>query len=762
MHSENIENLDTTTFFGRRFTRKQISEIKQTVEMYPNLSRRELGNTICENFSWYTPNGKYKIQTCLRTLEKLEKLGIITLPALKKSIKASPKEKAAWSVGTEYQTAITSSLKELLPLRLEVVTEKHERQLWDEFVDRYHYLGFNKAPGSNLRYYIFDAQNRKLGCILFSHTIKKLECRDQWIGWDEKIREKNLAYVINNGRFLIFPWIQVKYLASKILSMSLKTVGRDWEKHNGYRPLLLETFVDPSRYEGTCYKASNWEHIGYSTGKISKKGVVTNNRKKVFIYSLVNNPKKELLRKDKKLMQRKSKMNESSNHKPKIIIDDPFIKVWQKILGVISKVSDEYDSQWQKRRRVINTLLLILMIFRLVFAKAKQGYGITVVELWEQCQTIGIQLPQTKPVTQSAFCNARKKLDEDVFKTLNTRILNAYSEINKVLWKGYRLFAVDGTRINLPRELMKDNYRTPSDNANYPQGLASCLYQLDEKIPVDFELASHMNERKCALQHLRYLSENDIVVYDRGYFSYFMLHTHLRKNIPVVFRLTTSRSYKVFEDFAQSDDVERIVSITASYNTQQKIKKRNEIIEFIPLKLRLIKYKKSDTTYVLGTTLMDQEKFSIEELADLYFKRWGIEELYKISKILIDVEDFHSKNERGVKQELFAHFVLITISRLFSNYIESELQTRDNIDDAEKTKVNFKNCLATIARNMEELILTQVKLIGRSLKKIITNISTCVQKERKNRSYKRASMKPRKKWSPISKKKIAHVEITNV
>ncbi len=163
----------------------------------------------------------------------------------------------------------------------------------------------------------------------------------------------------------------------------------------------------------------------------------------------------------------------------------------------------------------------MLFIFRLVFSKNRQGYGTTIVELWAQCQCLGIPLPQAKPVAASAFCTARKKLDETVFKTLNRRIIAAYEQTSASYhWLGRRLFAVDGMKINLPRPLRHADYAMPSNTSHYPQGLVSCLYQLKSQIPHDFELAPHMSERRLAVAHLKALKPKDVVVYDRGYFSY--------------------------------------------------------------------------------------------------------------------------------------------------------------------------------------------------------------------------------------------------
>ena len=177
------------------------------------------------------------------------------------------------------------------------------------------------------------------------------------------------------------------------------------------------------------------------------------------------------------------------------------------------------------------------------------------------------------------------------------------------------------------------------------------------------------------------------------------------------------------------------------------------------MKLRLIRYVIKGTSYFLGTTLLDPARFDETVFPDLYHSRWGIEELYKVSKQLIDVEDFHAQSERGVKQELFAHFTLITLNRIFANHTDAGLRQMDeNLTGdnpscaAPRLKVNVKNALLTIARNLETLFLQQVKLVTKTINRIFNAISFCKQKERPNRSYERKSMKPIKKWKPTKTK----------
>jgi Druantia protein DruA/Transposase DDE domain len=752
-----IENLKSTTFGGRIFKRHQISMIQTLIKTCSGLSRSELARTVCEHLKWTTPRGTYRIAACLNALEQMEFLEIITLPK-KMEQKKKTVQKIICSNRTNEATVITTPLDDLMPISLQIVTEKEDIAQWNEFVDRYHYLGYKRPIGSHLRYYLLDRHGRKLGCLLFSFATTTLPCRDQWIGWDKRHREKHLNLVINNNRFLIFPWVKVNNMASKAQSCVIQQIGDDWEAYHGYRPVLLETFVDPSKYKGTCYKAANWQCIGKTSSLKSRNKSDDSGQKDVYIYPLCSDEDTRAALMDRK----KSPSQKAHPFKTANIAKDSQVYLWQKIITVVATIAENFDNEWQKRRRVLSTLLIILFIFRLVFSKNKQGYGSTIAELWEYCHKLNIKLPQGKPVVPAAFCNARMKMDEVVFKQLNTEIIRTYeSKREDHRWLGHRLFAIDGTKINLPKELQNHAYKKPSDNAHYPQGLVSCLYQLKSEIPYDFELSSLIDERALALHHLHILNKEDIVVYDRGYFSYAMLYAHHQKEIYAVFRLQ-SNSFKVIDEFIDSADPERMVIIEPDRNRKKEILTKHPDIEFIPLQLRLIKYVVVDTTFIIGTTLTDVQRYPAGEFQDVYHSRWGIEELYKISKLLIDVEDFHAKTERGVKQELFAHFVIITLGKIFLNQTNDALLLGMTSDKSEKIKANQKNCFITIAKNLEALFLDQANRVKEVIGSIVSTITTCYQYVRSGRSYLRVSHKIPKKWRPASRRKKSGVAPTGV
>ncbi len=437
---------------------------------------------------------------------------------------------------------------------------------------------------------------------------------------------------------------------------------------------------------------------------------------------------------------------------------DKNIEFWEAIKKSIKKISQIYDKTWQKRKRLLDTKFLISFIFKLVLSKNKQGYGSILANLWEEYAEKGIVLPQNKIVAASSVCEARQKLPETVFQELNQNIVNHFEKIeDHKNWNGHRVFAVDGSRVTLPKELLEQGYKIYNEKKGYyPVGLVSCLYNLQTGIAYDFELVNHNNERICAANHLNIAGEEDIIVYDRGYFSYLLLYQHSTKNIHCVFRIQNGRVNQEIAAFWNSDDVDKVIEYYPAEATKSDLRKRGFNLKFKPIQIRLIKHTISKTTYIYATTLVDK-KYKKESFSQLYHARWGIEELYKISKRLIEVEDFHSKTEVGVKQEIYAHFVLINISRFFEIAATNHLDDQDkflNTDEYHKkifvdtkNKLNFKNCLFVVSRYLEEIILLSVyKFVNKILPKIIRSIVHVRYKIRPNRHYKRISHTPISKW----------------
>lgn len=256
---------------GRPITHQEIKEVQETVSLFPNLSRKEVSLTICEHLNWYTASGNNKVDACMKMLEKLEDFNILQLPA-KRAKNKSIKTKIPITSRTDPQPAIICKLCDLNNVNLEIVKDQEIVNLWNEYVLRYHYIGYKKPFGYTMRYFIKSDQGI-LGCILFSGASKSLGVRDEWIGWAKNQRLRNLAWVINNSRFLIFPWVTVKNLISYVWGQVFRSIKSDWQNQWGFSPVLMETFVDPQFYHGTSYQASNWEYLGMTTGQgLVRKG----------------------------------------------------------------------------------------------------------------------------------------------------------------------------------------------------------------------------------------------------------------------------------------------------------------------------------------------------------------------------------------------------------------------------------------------------------------------------------------------------------
>jgi len=285
-------------FCGQLISEAQINEIRDTIEIFPKLSRTELANTICEQYSWKRPNGKLKTVECREFLERLDKKEKVNLPDCRKQFAGRKPHGVQRTGDTDACSVLSADLQALSPIELVRVENRDQRNLWYEYVDRYHYLGYRLPFGAQLRYFIKSGTTGDtLGCFQFSSPAWKMAARDRWIGWDDAGRKANLQKIINNSRYLIFPWVRVKNLASTALAIAAKKVPEHWQKNYGYRPVLMETLVDRERFKGTCYKAANWLHLGATTGRgrmdreNRKQGSAV---KEIYVYPLLPDYRQEL------------------------------------------------------------------------------------------------------------------------------------------------------------------------------------------------------------------------------------------------------------------------------------------------------------------------------------------------------------------------------------------------------------------------------------------------------------------------------------
>ena len=293
---------------GQEFSEKIIRRINQVVRENQNITRSELSRLVCEWLGWRSPNGRFKEMSCRISLKVLEERGFIELNENigKRPIRLKVSRSNEETISSPY---IQCELKDLGKIDLFMVTSRNktDSRLWNDLLDIHHYLGSGPLCGAQIRYLIKSQKFGDLGALAFSAAALRLNARDEWIGWDETSRKKGLHLVVSNSRFLILPTIKVKNLASHVLALSANRLRQDWQERYGYKPVLLETFVEQGRFSGTSYQAANWIHIGQTAGRGSqdskheKKIAV----KDVYIFPLVKNPKKFLRRDEDDLITAK-------------------------------------------------------------------------------------------------------------------------------------------------------------------------------------------------------------------------------------------------------------------------------------------------------------------------------------------------------------------------------------------------------------------------------------------------------------------------
>jgi hypothetical protein len=238
-------------------------------------------------FHWLKPDGKLKDMSCRVAMLRMHEDGIICLPP--PMYKKRPPGKVKPTSDTDQQDPITCSVDLLPPLRLQIVTQPCSA-LWNEYIERYHYLGYTPLPGAQLRYFIY-AGEQLVALTGFGAAAWQTAPRDHFIGWDHEQRQKNLHLIVNNARFLILPWIQSKNLASKILSLTSRRLPGDWFERYHTQPVMLETFVEKKRFAGTCYLAANWHLCGQTKGrgKLGLAGKISVPIKDIWVYPLNKN-----------------------------------------------------------------------------------------------------------------------------------------------------------------------------------------------------------------------------------------------------------------------------------------------------------------------------------------------------------------------------------------------------------------------------------------------------------------------------------------
>jgi len=279
----------------RTIYQQDLDDIQDTVNRHWDRGRTPISRILCRKWNWRQPNGRLKDMACREILLTLSRKGLLKLPPRKYSAN-NEKRNQSIPVVTVGTSPLNSKLSSLPPVELKSVRNTKLEPLYNSLVQEHHYLGYRQIVGNHLKYIAFIGE-QPVACLGWGSAAWSVKSREAFIGWDKKTKENNLHFVANNTRFLILPWVSVKFLASKILSINARRISDDWlEIYN--RPLyLLETFVEKNRFKGTCYKAANWIQTGHTKGT-SKRGhdhLYHGNIKAVYLYPLRKNFRKKLM-----------------------------------------------------------------------------------------------------------------------------------------------------------------------------------------------------------------------------------------------------------------------------------------------------------------------------------------------------------------------------------------------------------------------------------------------------------------------------------
>jgi hypothetical protein len=265
------------SYRGRVITIGDILYIQDLIATHPQETRRALSKKLCEAWQWRQPNGALRDMVCRGLLLMLDRAGQITLPPVK-FVPHNPLAKRARPAPVVIDTTpIEGSLRHIQPLEFIQVRRSGDEPLFNSLMEEHHYLGYEQPVGEHLKYLVW-AQGRPVACMSWSSAARHLGARDRWIGWNQQARRRNIRFIGYNTRFLILPWVRIEHLASHILGRMAARISDDWQRMYGHPIYFLETFVDPERFRGTCYRAANWVLLGRTTGRGKQSNSYVPNR----------------------------------------------------------------------------------------------------------------------------------------------------------------------------------------------------------------------------------------------------------------------------------------------------------------------------------------------------------------------------------------------------------------------------------------------------------------------------------------------------
>jgi hypothetical protein len=252
---------------GRRVTQSEVRFVRELITRNPQASRRALSKQLCQAWQWMQPNGRPRDMVCRGLMLALERAGHIELPAVRMRPPNPLVNRARRPVWVDVdRTPVRGDLQELGRLELRQVRRSAAERLFNGLIEEHHYLGYTQPVGEHLKYVVY-AGERPVACFAWSSAPRHLGPRDRFIGWSAEARRRNIRFVAYNSRFLILPWVKVRHLASHLLGQMGRRLCEDWEQLYGHPIYFVETFVEPERFKGTCYRAANWVWLGRTTGR---------------------------------------------------------------------------------------------------------------------------------------------------------------------------------------------------------------------------------------------------------------------------------------------------------------------------------------------------------------------------------------------------------------------------------------------------------------------------------------------------------------
>ena len=280
----------------RTITDEDLVFIRNLIAAHPTSSRWDLSKKLCVAWNWVQPNGALRDMVCRGMMLMLHRAGLIELPPLRQAAHQHNGKRVKPAALQCDESPMQVRLSELGALELRQVRRTPDESLFNSLMQQHHYLGYAQPVGEHLKYLVY-AQGRPVACLAWSSSPRHLGSRDRHIGWSKEVRLANINLLAYNTRFLILPWVKVPHLASHILGRMARTLSVHWSSVYGHPIYFLETFVDPQRFKGTCYRAANWQLLGETTGRGKNDQTHKANRpiKQVLGYALVKDFRSRLL-----------------------------------------------------------------------------------------------------------------------------------------------------------------------------------------------------------------------------------------------------------------------------------------------------------------------------------------------------------------------------------------------------------------------------------------------------------------------------------